>query len=122
MRLKKDYKIALATGANKEAALYTITNFGLEFYFDYVIAGNEVKRAKPDPEIFLKAAEGFSLKPEECVVIEDAIMGIKAAKKAGIAVIVIPDKLTMHQKNGIADMKLNSISELSAETLSRLYD
>jgi HAD superfamily hydrolase (TIGR01509 family) len=119
-KFKKKYKIALATGADKEDALYTVTTFGISDYFDYIIAGNEVKIAKPNPEIFIKAAEVLKLKPEECVVIEDANLGITAAKRAGMKVIVIPDALTKFQNHSMADIHLKSISELNDKILKKL--
>ncbi len=119
-KFKKKYKIALATGADKEDALYTVTTFGITDYFDYIIAGNEVKIAKPNPEIFIKAAEVLKLKPEECVVIEDANLGIRAAKAAGMFVISIPDELTKSQDHSMANIHLKSISELDNKLLKKL--
>ena len=119
-KFKKKYKIALATGADKEDALYTVTTFGITDYFDYIIAGNEVKIAKPNPEIFIKAAEVLNLKPEECVVIEDANLGIRAAKAAGMFVISIPDELTKSQDHSMANIHLKSISELDNKLLKKL--
>jgi beta-phosphoglucomutase family hydrolase len=110
--LKSKYRIALATGANRQAAEYIVTNLGVADYFDYIIAGNEVREAKPNPEIFLKAAQELKLQPNECVVIEDAELGLKAAKSAGMFAISIPDELTKNQDHSIADIKLKSIFEL----------
>jgi HAD superfamily hydrolase (TIGR01509 family) len=117
LRLKETYKTALATGANKDWAIYILTKLGIFEYFDYIIAGNEVKIAKPEPEIFLKAAEVLKLKPEECAVIEDAELGLIAAKRAGMLAISIPDEFTKHQDHSIADIHLKSISELNDEIL-----
>jgi HAD superfamily hydrolase (TIGR01509 family) len=108
--LKRDYKIALATGANREWAEYVIKTFSLKF--DYVVGGDEVRRAKPDPEIFLKAAKGLGLGPKECVVVEDALLGMQAAKAAGIKVIAIPDEFTRYQDHSISDLKIVDVSGL----------
>jgi HAD superfamily hydrolase (TIGR01509 family) len=118
--LKKKYRIALATGAGKENAIDTMETFGIGDYFDYIVAGDEVKRAKPDPEIFLKAAKMLGLEPFECIVIEDAKMGIIAAKNAGMKVISIPDDLTKHQDHGLADLNIDSISGLTAGIIAKL--
>lgn len=120
IRLKKDYRIALATGAGKESALDTVVTFGISEYFDCIVAGDEVKRAKPDPEIFLKAAEMLKLKPSECAVIEDAKMGIIAAKKAGMTAVSIPDEFTKHQDHSIADIHLKSISDLDEKCIEKI--
>lgn len=109
-KLRKNYRIALATGANREWAEYVIKKFSLDF--DYIIGGNEVKRAKPNPEIFLRCALKLKALEKECVVIEDALLGMQAAKKAGMKVIAIPDEFTKYQDHTIADASLNSISLL----------
>ena len=58
---------------------------------DCVICGDEVNKSKPNPEIFLKAAEKLGLKPEECIVIEDSKSGVEAAYKGGFRCIMVPD-------------------------------
>ncbi len=108
--LRKNYRIALATGANRDWAEYVVKKYSLEF--DFIIGGNEVKRAKPNPEIFLRCAMKLKALEKECVVIEDALLGMQAAKKAGMNVIAIPDEFTKYQDHSIADAKLNSIKEL----------
>ena len=120
IKLKGKYKTALATGASKKHALYYLRKFEIENYFDYIVAGDEVKEAKPSQEIFLKAAENLNHKPEECIVIEDAILGITAAKRAGIKVISIPDKFTELQDHSIADMHLKSLLEVNENVIKQL--
>ncbi len=119
-KLKGKYKIALATGALKEMALDYLTRLNIKEYFDFIIAGDEVKRAKPEPEIFLKAARGLKLKPEECVVVEDARLGVIAAKRANMYAVSIQDPYTKHQDHSMADLQLNEISELNQEVIRRL--
>lgn len=109
-KLRKTYRIALATGANRDWAEYVIKKFSLDF--DYIIGGNEVKRAKPNPEIFLRCALKLNALEKECVVIEDALLGMQAAKKAGMNVIAIPDEFTRYQDHSIADIKIKSLLEL----------
>lgn len=73
----KDIKIALGS-ASKNAGLI-LDGLKLTHYFDAVIDGTKVSNAKPDPEVFLKGAESLGLKPEECIVFEDAQAGVEAA-------------------------------------------
>jgi HAD superfamily hydrolase (TIGR01549 family) len=110
--LKPYYKIALATGAGKDWALTLMKRLDVISYFDYIIGGDEVAEAKPHPDIFLKAAEGLKLRPEECIVVEDAELGILAAKKANIHVVSIPDEFTRQQDHSLADGHLKSIKDL----------
>lgn len=69
---------------------------GIQGMFDAVADGNNITKAKPDPEVFLKAAEMIGIRPEECVVFEDAVAGVQAALNAGMMCIGIgsPEVLT----------------------------
>ena len=73
---KNNYKIALATSAIKERALKQLSNANIEEFFDAVVCRDEVKETKPNPEIFLKAAEKLGVSPDGCIVIEDSGAGI----------------------------------------------
>ena len=61
-------------------------------YFDTIVDGNNVTKAKPDPEVFLLAAKQLGVKADDCVVFEDAVAGIEAANKANMVSIGIGDK------------------------------
>jgi len=118
--LKPSYKIALATGAPRESALDTVNTFHIKQYFDFIIGGDEVNEAKPNPEIFLKAAEALNLEPKQCVVVEDAILGIQAAKAANMTCIAVEDDFTKYQDHSMADFKIESMGELNEILLNKL--
>lgn len=82
---EKGIKISL--GSVSKNAMTILKNINLMPYFDAVIDGTKVTNAKPDPEVFLKAAEELGLRPEECCVFEDAVAGIEAARRANMKVI-----------------------------------
>ena len=86
-----EFKIALATSSAKERALTILDQHGIRMYFDVTVFAEDIIRSKPDPEIFLTAAEKLGCKPEECLVFEDSENGIEAAYRAGMQVICIPD-------------------------------
>jgi len=88
--LKPVVKMALATMSNKKMITKMLREKGIQDYFDFVITADEVKKPKPDPEVFLKCAEIMGCKPERCVVIEDSIFGVRAARRAGMRCIAIP--------------------------------
>lgn len=71
--------ILLAIGSSSKNAGLILQQIGLEKYFDFVADGNMITKTKPDPEVFLKAAQGIGLSPEQCLVVEDAQSGIEAA-------------------------------------------
>ncbi len=81
------YKIALGSASKNSEVILAKT--GLLPWFDLIIDGNKVTKSKPDPEVFLKGAEGLGFKPEECIVFEDAQAGVEAAKKGGMKTIGI---------------------------------
>jgi beta-phosphoglucomutase-like phosphatase (HAD superfamily) len=74
----------MAIGSSSKNTQYILELLGLSQTFDAVVDGNDVAKAKPDPEIFLKAAAKLGLKPEDCLVVEDAEAGIQAARTAGM--------------------------------------
>lgn len=92
----REHGIKISLGSVSKNAVMILENLRLESYFDAVIDGNRVKRAKPDPEVFLKGALEVSVSPKECVVFEDAQAGIAGAKAAGMKAVGIgkPDVLT----------------------------
>ncbi len=84
-----DLKIALATSSRRKKVKMVLKLTGLLPYFEVIVTGEEVSIGKPAPDIFLMAAKKLDLTPSECLVIEDAINGIKAAKNAGMKCIAI---------------------------------
>lgn len=87
--LHKKYKMALATLSRRNIMDILLRKKDLIKYFDVVITANEVTHPKPDPEIFLKCARRLGVSPSHCVVIEDSIFGVKAAKSAGMRCIAV---------------------------------
>ena len=81
---KMGFCLALATSADRVKMEINLKEIGLaEISFNSVITGQDVMNKKPSPDIYIKAAESIGLKPEECLVVEDAVSGIKAGKSAG---------------------------------------
>lgn len=78
-------RMLLAIGSSSKNAKLILAHLGLEGYFDAISDGTNITNSKPDPEVFLKAAQFLNLKPEECLVVEDAIAGIDAALAGGFA-------------------------------------
>lgn len=85
----KGIRMIVASGNKLEAVQNILKRTNLWDFFDEIITNKDVKKSKPDPEIFLKAAEKLKLKPEECIVFEDAINGINAAKAGGMTCIAL---------------------------------
>lgn len=82
-------KMGLASMNNRSVIIHLLKANDLEKYFDAVLTAELISRSKPDPEIFLKAASKLKTIPEKCVVIEDSIFGVKAAKSANMSCIAV---------------------------------
>lgn len=98
----------LALGSSSKNAKFILQQVGLAEAFDAISDGTNITKSKPDPEVFLKAAEFLHLQPEECAVVEDAFAGIDAAKAGNMTAIAIGD--AVHAPN--ADEKLHTFSDL----------
>lgn len=88
---KNGYKTALATSAKKDRVKSQVTHAKMNNLFDAIVCADDIVNSKPDPEIFLKAAEKVNIKPENCIVIEDSEAGIRAAFNAGMIAFHVKD-------------------------------
>ncbi len=82
-------KVKIAIGSSSRNTPLILRQIGLEHRFDAVVDGNQIQNSKPDPEVFLKAAELLQVSPENCMVVEDADAGILAAKRAGMVSLAV---------------------------------
>lgn len=88
---KKDYKIALATSATRGRMEKQLNQAKIKNLFDEIVCRDDVKETKPNPEIFIKAADKLKVKPESCIVIEDSSAGLKAAYNGNMKPIHVVD-------------------------------
>ena len=109
-------KVPFSLGSASKNARLILETLDLIDLFDAIVDGNDVSTAKPDPEVFLIAAQKLGVQPEDCIVIEDAQAGIEAANKAGMVSIGIGDAGVLHE----ADFKLNNTSELTIDFVQEL--
>ncbi|MBP5152106.1 MAG: beta-phosphoglucomutase [Lachnospiraceae bacterium] len=98
----------LAIGSSSKNAPFILERIGLSGYFDAVSDGNNIQRSKPDPEVFVKAAEMLSKKNDKCLVVEDAVSGAKAAHAGGMKAACVGDA----SRAGAGDMNMDSFKEL----------
>lgn len=89
--IENGYKTAIATSTVRWKMKNRMKFLHFDEMVDDVVCGDEVKKSKPNPEIFLKAAQKLKLTPEECIVIEDSKAGVEAAYKGGFRCIMVPD-------------------------------
>ena len=94
---------------------------GIRELLDVVVARDDVRKVKPDPELFLLAAARLGSEPSACVVFEDSPNGIRAALAAGMRSVAVPNALTRPLERPPVDLVLDSLAERSlAEILERL--
>jgi len=117
----KGYIVQVASSATRPTVNKVIDHFQLQAYFAHRIGGNEVKRSKPDPEIFLKAARQSNSNPEKCLVIEDSANGVKAAKAAGMRCIGYINPGTGAQDLNQADLVIKNLKEITIGVVNSLY-
>lgn len=109
-------KYLTALGSASKNSEMILKQIGLMHLFDALVDGNKVTKSKPDPEVFLVGAKELNVKPEECVVFEDAIAGVQAAKVGNMKAVGIgePDVLSK------ADLVVKGLFEMTVEKLEKL--
>ena len=112
----KDHEIPMALGSASKNARPILGKVKLLPYFDAIVDGNEVTKAKPDPEVFLIAARKLGADPENCVVFEDAVAGIAAARQAGMISVGIGNGKILQA----ADYTFEDFNQIDLEFINKL--
>ena len=115
------FKLAMASSATVDDIDFILDHIPVRQYFDVIIDGNRVSKGKPNPQIFLKAAADLEMQPENCVVFEDSIAGIKAANAASMKIIGIT---TGHPGDKLqpANLIINDFTELNPQKIAGLFE
>ena len=101
--------LKLAIGSSSKNTPFILGQIGLKDYFDAVSDGNNITHSKPDPEVFVKAADMLGIAPERGLVVEDAVSGTEAGHAGGMKVACLGDAA----ENGAGDWNMKSIRELT---------
>ena len=109
----KGIKMAIASSSQRQSIEIVIDKLDIKKYVDFYCSGRDVKRGKPFPDVFLKAAAGLGVDPKDCLVLEDAPKGVEAGKSAGMIVFAIPSRETKGGDFSKADLILSSLSIVS---------
>ncbi len=114
----KESGIKVALGSASKNAMTILERLQLTSYFDAIIDGNKVSKAKPDPEVFVKGAEELKIKNSDCVVFEDAEAGVEAALAGGMKCIGIGSAEVLRKANivveGLHQMNLKILEQLNS--------
>ena len=103
---QRGYRMAI--GSSSKNTPFILKQIGLNGYFDAISDGNNITNSKPDPEVFLKAADMLGLDPAVCLVVEDAVSGAEAAHRGGMKAACVGDAA----RNGAGDYNLLSIKDI----------
>ncbi len=121
-RLKKaGYELCVGSSANRKEINLILETLKLKHFFNSITSVDDVVFGKPDPSIFLKAASKENTKPSECLVIEDSMFGVQAAKTAGMKCIGFKsseNKMNLNQ----ADVIVNSLDEITIDLIKKIGD
>lgn len=110
--------IGLATSSTREWVTGHLTNLGLLDRFHVICTRDDVERSKPDPALYRLAVEKLNVEPTAAVALEDSPNGALAAKRAGLACIVVPNEVTAGMTFGEVDDRLHSLEDLDLEAFA----
>ena len=116
-----DFRVAIATSGTLEKSRAVLNAAKVPYEKMVYISGNDVTHKKPDPELFLLAAKGMAIDPVDCVVIEDAPNGVRAAKAAGANCIAVT-KSTTAENLSEADLVCDSLEQIKLDMIRELID
>ena len=118
---EKGYKIALVTASSRKSTEYIMGLIKLDNFFDVMVTNEDYANGKPSPDPYLTAAKKLSLKPTECIAVEDSKVGLLSAKSAGMKCIIVRTNNTINEDYSKADLileleniKIENIKELLA--------
>jgi HAD superfamily hydrolase (TIGR01509 family) len=117
-----EWTLGLASSSNRHVIDLVLDLAGIADAFEATVSSEEVGAGKPAPDVYLEAAKRLSVDPADCVAIEDSTNGIRSAHAAGMAVIAVPNQDFPPEPDalGLADVTVNSLTEVTAETVRRL--
>lgn len=115
-----DFGLALGSSGPPENVELVLAQLGVAERFDAVVTGADVRRGKPDPQVFLVAAARMHTPPERCAVVEDAPLGIEAARAAGAAAVGMASTGRSRDSLVAADLVVDRLDELSPSVLERI--
>ncbi len=118
---RADFRVAIATSSTREKSEAVLRSANVPYRELVYITGSDVTRKKPDPELFLLAAERAGVEPALCVVIEDAPDGVAAAKAAGAKCIAVTNSATAERLTA-ADLVVDSLAEVGIDRLLHLIN
>jgi beta-phosphoglucomutase len=116
-----DVKMAMGTSATVTDIDFVLDKIRIRDCFDVIINATMVTKPKPDPQVYLKAAQALNMPPEKCVVFEDSLAGIKSANNAGMKVVGITTGHTVAELQPV-NLIIDDYSKLTVQNLAGLFE
>jgi HAD superfamily hydrolase (TIGR01509 family) len=115
-------KLGVASSSSRAWVVGHLERLGLYGYFDYIRCGNEVAHKKPDPELYLAVLDGLGIQADEAIALEDSPNGVRAAQRAGIFCVAVPNVITGQLNLAHADLRLSSMADMPLEELIQIAE
>jgi beta-phosphoglucomutase family hydrolase len=119
---RRNVPLAVASSSPMGLIRLSLGRIGLDSLFPVVVSGDEVKRTKPDPDIFLEAAKRLSVPPERCAVIEDSTSGVAGAKAAGMFTVGFRSPNSLHQDVSAGDLVVDQLGPELADVFEKVFE
>lgn len=112
---ERGIRLSVASSTNTKTTKAHLQTNGIADWFEVIVGGDMIIKGKPNPDIFLKAAELLGEAPENCIVVEDSPAGIRAGSAAGMKTVLVPDQAAITQEIiNLSDVQLESLLEMPA--------
>ena len=120
--IENSFGVLVASSASRKTVLAVLEHFGIRDRFSVITSATDIQRSKPEPDIFLKAAEWAAVSPATCLVIEDSTNGVRAAKAAGMRCIGYQNTSGMPQDLSEADHVVSALKDIDLHLIRKLND
>lgn len=117
---KAEIKLAVASSAPRRNIDFILERLGVRDCFPAIVSGGDVTAGKPDPQVFLQAARRLGVPPADCLVIEDAVAGVAAARRAGMRCLAVTTT-NPREKLAAADRVVDSLAEIDVDSLRAVF-
>jgi beta-phosphoglucomutase family hydrolase len=114
---RRGVRLAVGSSSTRRLVDFVLKKLGIASMFDCVIAAEDVEHSKPDPETFLKAAAELGVRPDECLVIEDAELGVEAAKRAAMKCVGYHNPHSGNQDLSKANIEIDDFSKMDIDEM-----
>jgi len=119
-KLHQRYPLMLTSSSPKKVIQYVLNRYNLNKYFKFKLSGDDFKKGKPHPEIYLKSAHLLKTKPSQILVFEDSVAGVQSALRAGLKCIALKQPYTPYKYLSKTNLVIKSLKQVNLQTIKKL--